>query len=107
MKRDFSSTALPYTNGSYDETSTAAQTQVTNWRLITDSLNTVQQECVNQKQSGWIPIGDGNIIAGMWPKGSTVDLLYGYNVSVATESRFLSQDMNLTDVYGEGKVTPY
>ncbi len=92
MTRDFSPQVLPFMNGSYNtQTEGAARVQEENWKVITNSLDVVQERCINRKMGGWVSIGDGNITAAIWPKKSDIDVLYSYNVSVA-EARFLRQN---------------
>jgi len=104
MTRDFSSDALPFTNGSYEtKTRDAALIQEEDWKVITTSLDAVQKECTHEKMGGWVSAGDGNIIAAMWPKGSGMDRFFGYTVAT-TGLRFLRQ--NGTGPIGDGAVAP-
>lgn len=104
MTRDFSPNVLPFTNGSYNtQTQDAARVQEENWKVITKSLDAVQERCINRKMGGWVSVGDGNIIAAIWPKRSDMDILYNYNVSVA-ETRHLLDDG--TSQAGDGAVSP-
>jgi hypothetical protein len=93
MTRDFAPNVLPFTNGSYNtQTHVAARVQDESWSVITRSLDAVQASCVNRKMGGWVAVGDGNIIASIWPKGSGIDTLYNYNVSVAAPRYLLTNE---------------
>lgn len=104
MTRDFSPNVLPFTNGSYNtQTRDAARVHEANWKVITKSLDAVQEKCVNRRMGGWASVGDGNIIAAIWPKLSGIDILYNYNVSVAEARYLLDNGANTT---GDGAVSP-